>query len=159
MLWVCLTQFAFYLEKRNHRLAGFPCRRHWLKLLLVFKREFTAGQTSVLPVCLPLTESSGSSLCDRQFYQSVELLKHKTPGIPVCLQPQRAKRHRPHWVTASALLFSRTLSPPPPNTPLPCFSISLCTCLSFFLPLYNHLIAAIASRLWWNIHLEACRST
>lgn len=103
----------------------------------MFKREFTAGQTSVLPVCLPLTESSGSSLCDRQFYQSVELLKHKTPGIPVCLQPQRAKRHRPHWVTASALLFSRTLSPPPPNTPLPCFSISLCTCLSFFLPLYN----------------------
>lgn len=78
---------------------GSFCRRHWVELL-VFQGEFTAGQTAVLPVCLPLTESS--SLCDRQSHQSVELLEHKTPGTTACLQPQQAKTYRPHWVTASA---------------------------------------------------------
>lgn len=107
----CVARWALCVcaEKGATSRAGL-CRRRGVKLLLVFKRGCTAGQTPVLPVCLPLTESS--SLCDRQFYQSVELLKHKTPGTPACLQPQRAKKHRPHWVTASALAF---FPPQPPS--------------------------------------------
>ncbi|KAJ4947875.1 hypothetical protein JOQ06_009906, partial [Pogonophryne albipinna] len=43
-------------------------------------------------------DAESNSLCDRQFYQSVELLRRNTPGVPACLQPQRAKKHRPHWL-------------------------------------------------------------
>lgn len=82
-----------------------------------------AGQAPGLPVCSALTESS-SRLCDRQLYQSVKLLKHKTQGISACMQPKRAKKHRPHWVSLCP-------STPPPLTTLPFPCMALCM-LSFF---------------------------
>lgn len=60
-------------NKCHHKISIFPVME-----VEVFKGEFTAGKDVCLAVCLPLTESS--SLCDRQFYQSVELLEHNAPG-------------------------------------------------------------------------------
>lgn len=104
---------------------GVPCSGHWLKpLLLVFGENSWRSRWMCFLSASHQRESS-SCLCDRQFYQSVKLLKHKTQGNAVCLQPKRAKKHKPHWVTASPppfplflhVVLHASVYPSPPISP------------------------------------------